>query len=351
MSDVQLNPIQKRVIPYIAALVASLVGLIGVLTPWISISGSGISSSGSTQSKLTFFVVVALLLLGLSAFVEQLQRFRKLIALISALICAEVLVSYGIWLYNVLKAIKGFNDSVEKLDDTGGIFGEALANLTKNIKPSITTGFYMVLAATFAGLIIALVVYLENSAENSVIEMSKIQMISISVLATLTLVAIVALSGNSKLDESLNSASGGLSTSSDSSQKSESAKVFDCLDVANTGNAIKLNQPSFSGDPDPTDIFVATKLRMTNNCGKAIEGVKGTVNFMNVVGDTIFTGGFTDDNTILPEASISTSLNTGWTFNQFEDEYGVLQSTDQTKAKAVLIVSKIVFADGTSLSE
>jgi hypothetical protein len=181
--------------------------------------------------------------------------------------------------------------------------------------------------------------------------MSKIQMISISVLATLTLVAIVALSGNSKLDESLNSASGGLSTSSDSSQKSESAKVFDCLDVANTGNAIKLNQPSFSGDPDPTDIFVATKLRMTNNCGKAIEGVKGTVNFMNVVGDTIFTGGFTDDNTILPEASISTSLNTGWTFNQFEDEYGVLQSTDQTKAKAVLIVSKIVFADGTSLSE
>lgn len=358
MEEVQLNPNQKRIIPNIAALAGALVGLIGLFTPWISIGGSGLSGSSSTQGRLTYFVIAATLVLGLSVFVQQLRSFTKIIAVVCTVICAEVLVSYGMWLFQALRAIHEFNDSVGKMDDLGGLFGSALASITKSIKPSITTGFYMVLVAALIGLIAGLVIIFDRSStsesaellSNPPIEFSKVQLISGSVIAALGLVAVVALSGNSNLGNSFNQGSES-SSSAGGSQKAESSKVFDCLKVSNISNAIRLNQPSFSGDPDPTDIFVATKLRITNNCGKTVVGIKGSVDFKNVLGDTIFTGGFTDDNTIPSGETFTTSLNSGWTFNQFEDEHGLLGIMDQNKTKATLVLTKVAFGDGTILTE
>jgi hypothetical protein len=73
--------------------------------------------------------------------------------------------------------------------------------------------------------------------------------------------------------------------------------------------------------------------------------------FQNVVGDEIFTGNYTDDNTIKVGESITSSLDFGWTFNEFEDEHGVLAGVDQSKTTAILKLSKVAFEDGTSLSE
>jgi len=358
MEDVQLNPNQKKVVPNVVALGGALIGFIGLLTPWISVGGSGLSGSSSTQGRLTYFVILSLIFLGLSVFIARLRRFIRIISLLCIVICTEVLVSFGMWLFQALKAIHEFNDSVGKLDNLGGLFGDALANITKTIKPSITTGFYMVLAAALIGLVTGLIVYFNSLAdinsdepsEKSILNLSKVQTISGSVVAALSLVAIVALSGNSNLGNSLDLGSEG-SGSTSNAHKSASSSVFNCLKVTNVANAIKLNQPSFSGDPDPTDIFVATKLRITNKCGKSIVGIKGSVDFQNVVGDTIFTGGFTDDNTILSGESFTTSLNTGWTFNEFEDEYGLLGGMDQTKTKAILVLTKVAFEDGTMLTE
>ncbi len=352
MEEAKLNPNQKKLIPYIASLVGCLIGLIGLLTPWVSIGGNGLSGSDSTQGKLTYLVLASMLVLGLTTFVERLGKFARLAALICFIVCAEVLVSYAIWLFQALKAINEFNASLSNLDDLGGIFGEALANLTQNIKPSVTTGFYMVLAAAIVGLLAGLVVFFSDSVSSEVtsIQISRVQMIATVVLATLGLVAIVALSGNSGLGSRLKDSSNNAS-SAETTTKAESSSIFKCVKTENIGNAIKLNQPSFSGDPEPMDVFVATKIKITNNCGKSIVGVKGSVDFKNIVGDTIFIGGFTDDNTILAGESLTTSFDTGWTFNQFEEQHGQLSGLDQDKTSATLVLSKVVFSDGSALTE
>jgi hypothetical protein len=355
MEEVQLNPKQRKVIPNIAALSAVVIALVGLLTPWITIGGSGISGSASTPGRLTFFVIAASTALGLSGFLGQLQRYAKLISAVTILVCALVLVSYGMWLFQVLRAISEFNDSVGELDDFGGLLGDALANITESIKPSITTGFYMVLVATLIGLIAALVIFFDDSSadeinELSVIPLSKIQIIVASVLAALGLVVVIALSGNSNVGASLNGESKN-SISSRAATDSQVSSTFNCIKITNVGNVIKLNQPSFSGDSDPTDIFVATKIRLKNNCSKEIVGVKGNVDFQNVVGDTIFTGEFTEDTTIPTGGSITTSADYGWTFNEFDDEHGQLSGIDQSKTNAILVLVKVAFADGSSLSE
>jgi hypothetical protein len=131
----------------------------------------------------------------------------------------------------------------------------------------------------------------------------------------------------------------------------EPANPLDCVAVKNIGNKIKLNQPRFSGDPDPTDIFVVTRFSITNSCNQAVIGLKGTETFQNVVGDVIFSGNFTSDLTIQAGASAQTSGDRGYTFNQFEDAYGTLGSTDQAKTLSLVELSKIVFADGTTLDK
>jgi hypothetical protein len=358
MEEVQLNPKQRKVIPNIAALSAVVIALVGLFTPWITLGGSGISGSASTPGRLTFFVIAASTALGLSGFLGQLQRYAKLISAATILVCALVLVSYGMWLFQVLRAISEFNNSVGKLDDLGGLLGDALANITESIKPSITTGFYMVLVATLIVLVAALVIFFDDSSANeinglseqSVIPLSRIQIIVASVLAALGLVVVIALSGNSDIGASLNGESKN-SNSSRSANDSQLSSTFNCIKITNVGNVIKLNQPRFSGDSEPTDIFVATKIRLKNNCSKEIVGVKGNVDFQNVVGDTIFTGQFTEDTTIPVGGSITTSADYGWTFNEFDDEHGQLSGIDQSKTNAILVLVKVAFADGSSLSE
>ena len=165
------------------------------------------------------------------------------------------------------------------------------------------------------------------------------------------LAVVVAGSGSSELTRAINSNPLNPIGSGSTETEDVSSDIFNCLEVNNTRNSIKLNQSRFSGDPEPTDIFVATQFRITNNCGKAILGIKGSMIFQNVVGDEIFTGNYTDDNTIKVGESITSSLDFGWTFNEFEDEHGVLAGVDQSKTTAILKLSKVAFEDGTSLSE
>ena len=373
MEEVQLNPAQRNVLPYLVAFAGAAIGILGLLTPWLSIGARGISGSSSDQGKLTYLVVGSLIVLGLSTFVEQLRRYTKIISLVTMAICFDVLVSYAIWANRAFSAVEDFNNASENLDDFGGLFGDALSNLANSIEPSVTTGFYMVCAAAVIGLVASILIFAkpskanasdETKSDQSAVEgesiengmrshfgVSRIQFIVTVAGAILGLVFVIVGSGSNELSSSLNSNSLNPLSANNNETEEVSSDVFDCLQVTNTKNVIKLNQSRFSGDPSPTDIFVATQFRIINNCGKEVSGLKASMIFQNVVGDEVFTGEFTEDQTIKVGESITTTLNSGWTFNEFEEEHGVLAGMDASKTKAILMLSKVAFEDGTTISE
>ena len=372
MDEVQLNPAQRNILPYLLALTGAVVGILGLLTPWLSIGARGISGSSSNPGKLTYLVISSLVVLGLGAFIDQLRNYKKVIALVTMAICFDVLASYAIWANQAFSAIGDFNDAAGELNDLGGLFGGALSSLADSIEPSITTGFYMVCASAVIGIVSSVLVFRQPKNQNSEDlfnpDIDAIQdeismkhqkqyfgvpqtpfFITLA-SAVLGLAVVVAGSGSSELNKAINSNLLNPFGSNSTESEDVSSDVFNCLEVRNTKNSIKLNQSSFSGDPSPSDIFVATQFRITNNCGKAVIGIKGTMIFQNVVGDEVFTGNYTDDKTINIGESFTSSLDYGWTFNEFENEHGVLAGTDESKTKAILKLTKVAFDDGTSLS-
>jgi hypothetical protein len=373
VEEVHLNSAQRNILPYLLAFFGAVIGIVGLLTPWVSIGVRGINGSSNGQGKITYLVVGSLLILGLTGFIDQLRNYKKIIALATLAIGFDALVSYAIWLNRVLGAIDNFNDASKKLEDFGGIFGEALTNLANSIQPSITTGFYMVCTGAATGIVASILIFRQPYQNNSVnqLNMEKIAIEGSSsgvlkryyfgipqipfyviLLATvLGLVFIVNGSSSFRINNELIPNSSNSSSPSSTESEDVSSNLFDCLQVANLRNAIKLNQSRFSGDPEPTDIFIATQFKFTNQCDKTVIGIKGSMSFQNVVGDVVFVGTYTDDKTIQVGESVTTSLNTGWTFNQFEDEHGQLARMDESKTRAVLTLSKIAFDDGTSISE
>lgn len=373
MEEVKLNSAQRNILPYLLAFFGAAVGIVGLLTPWVSIGARGINGSGTAQGKITYLVVGSLLILGLAGFINQLRNYKKIIALATMAICFDVLVSYAVWLNRVLGAIDNFNDASKKLDDFGGIFGGALSNLANSIQPSITTGFYMVCTGAVIGIVASALIFRQSSHHNSVDQFNmgknviegssfgihkkyyfgipQIPFYVILVATVLGLVFIVSGSSSFRVNNELIPNSSNSSSPSSVESEDGSLNLFDCMQVANLRNAIKLNQSRFSGDPEPTDIFIATQFKFINQCDKTVIGIKGSMSFQNVVGDVVFVGTYTDDKTIQVGESVTTSLNTGWTFNQFEDEHGQLARMDESKTRAVLTLSKIAFDDGTSISE
>lgn len=124
---------------------------------------------------------------------------------------------------------------------------------------------------------------------------------------------------------------------------------FRCLEIKNIRNKILLDQPSFAGDTRPDEVMAVPIFSIVNNCGKDVDGLKATLDFQNVVGDTIFRGNFVVDQTIPSGSSINTPSDRGYQFSKFRDEHKVLYGLDESKTRAELKVSKIVFTDGTSL--
>ena len=371
MEDFQLTPAQRKIFPYVLSLAGGALAFIGLLTPWLTIGANGLSGSKSDQGNFTYLIIAFSLTLGLSFLITQLKPYKKFLAIITGVISLEILISYVIWGVQVLSAIRNFNKATDNLGSLGGLFGGALSNLAKSLKPSITTGFYMVCAGALLAIIASMIIFKETSAseklettevqdsgvndtgtfidKNTYFGLSKSQFIFAAVLSIAGLVLVVISALSNRIPESLNSASS--NTSSSSNSLTTSVDAFKCLKVDNVRNLIKLNQPSFSGDPEPTDIFAVTQFKITNNCGKQIIGIKGSVTFQDVVGDTVFTGSYTDDQTIDVGASLITSADTGWTFNEFEDQYHQLAGLDQTKTHAVMALTKVAFGDGTSINE
>jgi len=370
MDEIQLTPAQRNIFPFVLALAGAGVALVGLFTPWLSIGANGLSGSRSDQGNFTYLIILSSLILGLTAFVPLFKPHKKFIALLTGIFSLEVLISYALWAAQVLKAIKNFNTAADKLGSLGGLFGGALSNLANNLKPSITTGFYMVCVGAILGLIASALIYKqtgksehsdefeagteiasnEHGLEKKYLGVSQVQFILSMVLAIAGLVLVVISAYSSSISDSLSAATGGSSSSNSNAAASASSDAFKCAKVENVRNLIKLNQPSFSGDPEPNDIFVVTQFEITNNCDKPIIGIKGDVSFQDVVGDTVFTGNYTDDETIAVGASLTTSSTTGWTFNEFEDQYGKLAGIDQAKTHAVMNLTKVAFGDGTSIS-
>lgn len=369
MDEIQLTPAQRNIFPFVLALIAAAVALVGLFTPWLSIGANGLSGSKSDQGTFTYLVILSSLILGLTAFVPQLKSHKKFIALLTGILSLEVLISYAIWAAQVLKAIKNFNTAADKLGNLGGLFGGALSNLANNLKPSITTGFYMVCAGAILGLVSSALIFRqtlnsgsdetlsaiettsdEHGVKNKYFGVSQPQFILSVALAIVGLVLVIISAYSSSISDSVSSATGNSSNSNSNVAASASSDAFKCARVENVRNLIKLNQPSFSGDPEPTDIFVVTQFSITNNCDKPIIGIKGDVAFQDVVGDTVFTGNYTDDETIPVGTTLTTSSTTGWTFNEFEDQYGQLAGMDQSKTHAVMNLTKVAFGDGTSIN-
>jgi hypothetical protein len=370
MEEIQLTPAQRNIFPFVLALLGAAVALVGLFTPWLSIGANGLSGSKSDQGNFTYLIILTSLLLGLTAFVPQLRAHKIFIALVTGILSLEVLISYAIWTAQVLKAIKNFNEAADKLGNLGGLFGGALSNLANNLKPSITTGFYMVCAGAILGLVSSALIYKQNmkvesptesveglalSSEPQVLEkryfgVSQVQFIVVMAIAIAGIALVTISAYSSSISDSLNSGSGNSSSASSSIAASTSSDAFKCVKVNNVRNLIKLNQPSFYDDPEPTDIFVVTQFRIVNNCDKPIIGIKGSVTFQDVVGDTVFTGNYTDDETIAVGATLTTSASTGWTFNEFEDQHGQLAGMDQAKTHAIMSLTKVAFGDGTSIN-
>ena len=170
--------------------------------------------------------------------------------------------------------------------------------------------------------------------------------IAFALLITLGLTATgCATSANSSSNKDLNS-----SQSEASTDVPVPSDPLACVRLKNVGNRILLNQPRFSGDPEPTDTIVNTQYAITNVCGRTIVGLKGTESFQNIVGDEIFSGNFTSDLTIKNGSTVLTNPSLGYSFNEFEDAYGTLSATNENKTRGVVTLSKIVFADGTTVT-
>jgi hypothetical protein len=373
MEDIKLNSAQKTLFPFLLSLVGALIALIGLFTPWISIGDRSVGGTDSDQGKYTFFVIAVLVVLGISTFVAKLKLHSKVIALVSGFICIDVLISYAFWANRIRIMTDIYNDATEELDDTNSLFGGALTDIAKAFEPSITSGFYMVCVGVLIGLLSSILIFKSNDSDSyakkisdvhadskeSVLMESKknyfgipqIQFFGTIFIGILGLTLVILRTDTSELTNPLKSDSSSTSSAADTSSTNESSKVFDCIKVENLRNVIKLNQPSYSGELSPTDTFVATQFKISNNCSQTVVGIKGSVDFQNVVGDTIFTGAYTDDKSIPVGEFATTSLTYGWTFNQFEDEHGQLAVIDEAKTKAVMTLTKVVFGDGTALSE
>jgi hypothetical protein len=376
MDDLRMNNTQKIIAPYIIALSASILILMGVITSWISIGVRSLNGTSSNIGKFSYLAVISLLILGLSGFISELQKFKRTIAAISGFVVFDILIGLVIWGIRALSALSDFNRAANKIDTSGGLLAGALSNLVKSIHPNIGAGFYIIIIGAIAGLASSIVIIfkpeqlndnvtLENLSDSHLVKefdqgrnilgIPQLQFVLAAIVGLGILGLVIGTSPIGFISDSTSSALGSLSSSNSNtslqsnSVGSSNSGAFQCLAIENLTNVIRLNQPSFEGDPSPSDIFVATSFKLTNNCGKEIIGIKSTVDFQNVVGDTIFTGNYTNDQSIPVGGSITTPLDNGWTFNQFEDQYGTLAGTDAKKTKAVMTLSKVAFQDGTSL--
>jgi hypothetical protein len=127
------------------------------------------------------------------------------------------------------------------------------------------------------------------------------------------------------------------------------ASATECLSVENIANEIEENVARFDGDPNPTDIWVYPQWRYSNDCDQDIIGLKGVVSFQDVVGDEIFSGGWTEDWTIPAGTYLDSDPEFGFTFNEFQSEHGLLLGRDASKTRAVFTIETIVFEDGTKV--
>lgn len=123
---------------------------------------------------------------------------------------------------------------------------------------------------------------------------------------------------------------------------------IDCLVVENTGNVIK-ETPAFSGS-SINYLWVQPRFKYSNYCAKNVVGLKGTVSFQNVLGDELFSGGWTDDYTISVGKAVKSDPDEGYKFTQFDDEHGLLLGLDAKKTSAVFTLETLVFDDGTKLT-
>lgn len=366
MDNFEITPEQKKFFPYLLLLLAAIVSSLGLFSSWISIGVIGYSGRNSDPGTYTYILIISFIVVGFSVFVEKIKFYASFLAVLSLILTINILVSYLLWAKEFQQAVSEFRKSSDSLDDLGGLFGNALSGLLDSIKPSLSIGFYLVVASSILGLVGNILViknqnfsrpYMndENSlkAKNllSNIGLTRIQMIVCSIVFVFSLFVVISNSSGMDLDKLTNLSSGAATSNSNDSILDTNTKIFECVEVKNTKNQIRVNQPSFDGDPNPTDVFAASQFRITNNCEKSIIGISATVDFKNVVGDTIFTGRFTDDHTVAKGDSYLTSLSRGWTFNQFEDEHGLLTGIDASKTKSIMSLSKIVFNDGTSITE
>ena len=140
-------------------------------------------------------------------------------------------------------------------------------------------------------------------------------------------------------------------SSNEAAQEGTAAGPFDWFLIENTRNRIKDNQPGYSGDIDPDHVRVFIDLEVTNNCDQAIDGIKGSIDFQNVVGDTIFRANLVIDETIEPGATVETPRDEFYEFNMFQDEHGILLTVSADKARAVTEIERVVFSDGTIVEE
>jgi len=122
-----------------------------------------------------------------------------------------------------------------------------------------------------------------------------------------------------------------------------------CLSGANIGMKIYKDYSQFSGPGRGNDIWVESRVRLTNNCDKPIKAVTYKEVFTDVFGDTILSCEAKYTISIKVDKSKKTPKERGCLIDSFNSNFAAWDTASKADITTDVVVDQIVFADGSSI--
>jgi hypothetical protein len=122
-----------------------------------------------------------------------------------------------------------------------------------------------------------------------------------------------------------------------------------CLEGQNTFKKVYKNYSQFSGPGRGDDIWVESRVRLTNNCDKNVKAVTYKEVFTDVFGDTILSCEAKYTINIKKGTSKETPRDRGCLVNTYNDNFGSWETAKLRDISSSVVVDQIVFFDGSKI--
>lgn len=122
-----------------------------------------------------------------------------------------------------------------------------------------------------------------------------------------------------------------------------------CLEGRNTYKKVYKNYSQFSGPGRGDDIWVESRVKLTNNCDKNVKAVTYKEVFTDVFGDTILSCEAKYTINIKKGTSKETPRNRGCLVNTYNDNFGAWDTAKLRDITSNVVVDQIVFFDGSRI--